>query len=416
MQTDKLNAWLNQQRISNKLKIKKKSYQDLKQWKFKEKLIHHKKNNFFSIRPFLFSLKTKKWFQPLIIQKEQGILGIIKKKIKDTNYYLLQSKIEPGNINGVQISPTVQATKSNYLRKHKGKKTVFLDYFLNKKNVKVLSSLKLSEQGSRFLDKKNKNILIEVNNFPKKLKKNFCWLTTQNIKYLISKKNIINMDTISVFSSVIKKNYFDIPINTKKDLKSKYDKFNDKFYLKRYPITFKKLKKWKITNFSIYDLSKEFFTIFFINVKANSREVKSWEQPIVSDHKISLNGFLTCKINKTTHYLLKIISEAGRNQPVYTSTISEKNHNFKSSKKLDYKSLFISKNYLLDIINSDEGGRFLKNETRNIICEVKDHKKIQIKDNFIWASHNQMIELISQNKMSIEARNLFASYNIDKIK
>ena len=166
MQTDKLNAWLNQQRISNKLKIKKKSYQDLKQWKFEEKLIHHKKNNFFSIRPFLFSLKTKKWFQPLIIQKEQGILGIIKKKIKDTNYYLLQSKIEPGNINGVQISPTVQATKSNYLRKHKGKKTVFLDYFLNKKNVKVLSSLKLSEQGSRFLDKKNKNILIEVNNFP----------------------------------------------------------------------------------------------------------------------------------------------------------------------------------------------------------------------------------------------------------
>ena len=136
----------------------------------------------------------------------------------------------------------------------------------------------------------------------------------------------------------------------------------------------------------------------------------------MSDHKISLNGFLTCKINETTHYLLKVIIEAGRNQPVYTSTISEKNHNFKSSKKLDYKSLFISKNYLLDIINSDEGGRFLKNQTRNIICEVKDHKKIQIKDNFVWASHNQMIELISQNKMSIEARNLFASYNIDKIK
>ena len=416
MQTDKLNAWLNQQRNSNKLKIKKKSYQDLKQWKFKEKLIHHKKNNFFSIKPFLFSQKTKKWFQPLIIQKEQGILGIIKKKVKDTNYYLLQSKIEPGNINGVQISPTVQATKSNYLRKHKGKKTIFLDYFLNKKNVKILSSLKLSEQGSRFLDKKNKNILIEVNKFPKKLKKNFCWLTAQNIKYLISKKNIINMDTISVFSSVIKKNYFDIPINTKKDLKSKYNKFNNKFYQKKYPITFKNLKKWKITNFSIYDLNKDFFSIFFIDVKANSREVKSWEQPIVSDHEISLNGFLTCKINDTTHYLLKIISEAGRNQPVYTSTISEKNHNFKSSKKLDYKSLFISKNYLLDIINSDEGGRFLKNQTRNIICEVKDYKKIQIKDNFIWASHNQMIELISQNKMTIEARNLFASYNIDKIR
>jgi len=35
---------------------------------------------------------------------------------------------------------------------------------------------------------------------------------------------------------------------------------------------------------------------------------------------------------------------------------------------------------------------------------------------YIWASHNQVVELISKNLLSIEARNLFASFNIDKIK
>ena len=70
----------------------------------------------------------------------------------------------------------------------------------------------------------------------------------------------------------------------------------------------------------------------------------------------------------------------------------------------------------LDIVNSDEGGRFFKNQTRNIICEIKNHKKLSVNKNFIWASHNQVVTLIKQNKMTIEARKLFASYNIDKIK
>ncbi len=415
MQTNKLIAWLNKQKKINKLKIKKKRYQNLIQWKFDENLIYHKTKNFFSIKPFLCTQGNVTWFQPLIIQKEQGILGIIKKKIKNKSYYLLQTKIEPGNINGVQISPTVQATKSNYLRKHGGKKTIFLDYFLKKKKVKILSNLKLSEQGSRFLNKKNRNILIEVKKFPNKLKENFCWLSKENIKYLIGKKNIINMDTISVFSSVIKKNQFDLPINTKKDLNLKLNKYNHKLIQQRFPIKFKDLKNWKIRNFSISDIKKNFFSIFFIDVKANSREVINWEQPIISDHYVSLNGFLTSQINKTTHYLLKVINEAGRNQCQFTSTISEKNFTFKLPKKVDFKSFFYKKNYLLDIINSDEGGRFLKNQTRNIICEVKEYKKINIKDKFIWASHNQIVELINQNKITIEARNLFASYNIDKI-
>ena len=48
------------------------------------------------------------------MQNEIGILGIIK-NIK-TNKYLLQAKVEPGKINKIQISPTVQATRSNYSR------------------------------------------------------------------------------------------------------------------------------------------------------------------------------------------------------------------------------------------------------------------------------------------------------------
>ena len=51
-----------------------------------------------------------------------------------------------------------------------------------------------------------------------------------------------------------------------------------------------------------------------------------------------------------------------------------------------------------------------------MIVFLKNKKDIKVKNNYIWASHNQVIELINKNLISIEARNLFASFNIDKIK
>ena len=155
MNTNELTNWVKTQKKLNKIQIKKKEINSLKDWIFEQNIIFHKTRNFFSIKPFLIKQKNKEYYQPLIVQKEHGILGIIKQKKRGKDYYLLQSKIEPGNINGIQISPTVQATESNYLRKHGGKKTLFLDYFLKKKKKSnFISKIKLSEQGSRFLKKK----------------------------------------------------------------------------------------------------------------------------------------------------------------------------------------------------------------------------------------------------------------------
>ena len=416
MNTNKLIDWLKSQKKSNKIRIKKKKINLLRDWIFKDNIIFHKSKNFFSIKAFLFQQKNKKRFQPLILQKEHGILGIIKQNKKGKDYYLLQSKIEPGNINGIQISPTVQATKSNYLRKHGGKKTLFLNYFLKQqKKIKIVSKIKLSEQGSRFLNKKNWNILLETDKINIPLKKNYCWLTKENIRYLINKKNMLNMDTISVLSSAIKKNLNENLITSNNNLKNRLNQFDKNIKSTRKIISFDSLKGWKIKKNSISDIKNKYFSIFFIDVIANLREVNKWEQPILSDHSSSLNGFLVSKINNTKHYLLKIINEPGFDQSKYTSTIFEKNFNLNSRKNIKFLSFFKKNNCLMNLVNSDEGGRFLNNQTRNLINEIKDYKKINLNKNFIWASHNQVIDLIKQNKITIEARNLFACYNIDKI-
>jgi hypothetical protein len=70
---------------------------------------------------------------------------------------------------------------------------------------------------------------------------------------------------------------------------------------------------------------------------------------------------------------------------------------------------------MLNKKSSDEGGRFYKNEVHNIVCSIKKYNTINNK-NYLWISHNQINELIKKDMLTLEARNLFGYYNIEKLK
>ena len=117
-------------KIKENIYFKKKQIKlkEAKYWEF-EDAISHKSNKFFQIYGYYINKnfpRIKKFYQPLISQKEIGYLVIFQAKLKNKNFFLLQLKAEPGNKNIIQLSPTIQATKSNYTRVHGGKKTKYL--------------------------------------------------------------------------------------------------------------------------------------------------------------------------------------------------------------------------------------------------------------------------------------------------
>ena len=65
---------------------------------------------------------------------------------------------------------------------------------------------------------------------------------------------------------------------------------------------------------------------------------------------------------------------------------------------------------------SDEGGRFFHCQIRYLALTFDKNFKIDIPPHYIWVSQNQMIKLIKNKKIDIEARLLFGSLNIDKLK
>lgn len=137
--------------------------------------------------------------QPVIIQDEIGYLGMIRKRINGETHYLMQYKIEPGNINKIQISPTIQATKSNFTQKHGGKKPAYLEYFVNADKYRIVVDQIQSEQSSRFLAKRNRNIIIEIDEDIELLPSHE-WMTLKQIKELMRYDNLVNMDTRTVLS------------------------------------------------------------------------------------------------------------------------------------------------------------------------------------------------------------------------
>lgn len=410
--------WLNRQHKIQKLNIKKIKLSFVKGWIINKKHIVHKSGKFFKI--IGLSVKTnfykKNWDQPIIYQNEIGILGILK-NIK-TKKYLLQAKVEPGNINKVQISPTVQATKSNYMRVHGGKSTPYLNFFMKKKN----NFSHQSEQAFRYLNKFNANIIVKIS---KKIKllETFRWFSKKEIVYLLNKKNIINMDTLSVFSCFLKKNKKDKPLNNLNKINIWLKKLNNKFYLRVKKINISKLKYWITSPMKIKHKTNNFFSIIGIKVKTNKREINEWSQPIIQGMNLAFAGFLTKKFNNTEHYLCRYILKPGARSNTFSCTINtSKIKNFTKNKQLSnfQKEIFTKyfltrKKKLYDNILSDEGGRFYQSQIRYVAYNLKKNDNIELPFNYVWLSYNQMIDLINKRKIDIEARLLFGIINIKRI-
>ena len=182
--------WINHQRNSHEFSIKKIDLESLDKWiidEFKSEL-NHESGGFFQIeglRVRASSFKVNEWDQPIINQKEIGYLGFITKKINGVLHFLTQAKIEPGNIGGIQLSPTLQATKSNCLGLHKGKKPLYLNYFKNATSENIIIDTLHSEIGCRFLKKRNRNIIININENIE-VEDGFKWMTLKDLKKLMS--------------------------------------------------------------------------------------------------------------------------------------------------------------------------------------------------------------------------------------
>ncbi len=204
--------WYNGVKNRSTMTVKEIPLKDCDNWSFSldNNDIFHNTKKFFSIIGIRVSSTEREvgsqgWSQPIIKESnfDGGIVGLIRKRINDIPYYLVEAKAEPGNYNLIQISPCLQATFSNIQQFHGGRKPYFVDYFLNpeKNNARLLFEQWMSEDGGRLYKKRTKGMIIEISkDHDIEIGENFKWVSLFNIKELIKCETCINPHLRSLLS------------------------------------------------------------------------------------------------------------------------------------------------------------------------------------------------------------------------
>lgn len=435
--TEDIFLWLEERKRNLEVRLEKIQLNECEPWYYDEcsGMIRNTKGTFFQITGLRWSKHTGETVeQPIILQEEIGFLGIICCKINGVWHYLMQAKIEPGNVNNVQVSPTIQATKSNFTQQHGGAKPAFLDYFINMSSDKVLVDQIQSEQSSRFLGKRNRNVILMED---RQLEEppTHRWMTLPQIKELMKYDNLVNMDTRTVLSCipyVLLGDEGDVPFKNKlyfhktarsldrQTIVNLYKQINDYKMFQRgriEKIPLFDLRDWRMDAGEFYHINGYPFKLIFCNISIEGREVTEWKQPLFAATGIATFGLICCDVDGMLKFLVKIKPEVGCFDGVEIGpTIQEEAGSVAIDdcvSRLFWDRLKKKTGVLSDVLLSEEGGRFYQEQNRNVIISINKDELPTIPEGYVWSDYGTLNILTQINNcLNIQLRNLLSILEI----
>ncbi|MBR3056978.1 MAG: NDP-hexose 2,3-dehydratase family protein [Clostridiales bacterium] len=408
----------------------------------KDGFIRNRKNTFFQLAGFRQMENGQVVCeQPVIIQDEIGYLGIICKVIDGTLNFLMQAKVEPGNINVIQISPTIQATKSNFTQSHGGKAPAYLDFFAHARDYEIVVDQIQSEQSSRFLRKRNRNILINVGDSEVEVLDSHKWMTLGQIKELMKIDNLVNMDSRTVLSCIpysimtledgeyekieelfddkaLFRSMFESAENVLPKIFNTINNYKMYSDLKHELIPLSELSNWEINENEIICKSPYDFKIVYCQIEIEGREVRCWEQPLVEAIGMAVFGLFTTVKDGCRYFLVKAKPEVGcfdgiELGPVVQMEPSNPGNHLDSVETLFMEKLGKGEGVLKDVILSEEGGRFYHEQNRNAIIEIGQDELSDLPEGYFWVRFSTLNKMVQFNNfLNIQLRNLTSLLDI----
>ncbi len=413
--------WFATRQLANPYRVEPAPLEQLDNWHCDQDTgdVLHRSNRFFAIRGLDVRTDHREvpgWTQPIIDQPEVGILGILTRTFDGIPHYLLQAKMEPGNLNGLQLSPTVQATYSNYTGVHRGSAVPYIEHFTDRRRSQVVYDALQSEQGAWFLHKRNRNMIVQ-SSVDVPVRDNFCWLTREQLVRLLREDNLLNMDSRSVLSGITGEMHSaggGPPLHSATQLLSWLTEARVRYRLQRATIPLSAARGWIRAAGQIAHADGKFFRIIGVDVQATHREVARWSQPMLAPCRSGLNAFLGRRIADRFHVLVQARTEAGTFDVVELSpTVSCTPANYRGlpadrqPRFLDAALAAEPAQILFDATHSEEGGRLYHAENRYLVADLGEDFPLDVPDDYIWMTPGQLSGLARHgNVVDVAARSL----------
>ncbi|MER6382160.1 NDP-hexose 2,3-dehydratase family protein [Streptomyces sp. NPDC001127] len=417
---DGFREWWHWQQVADASRVRRIAFDQLRSWSFHAETgnLVHDSGGFYTIeglRVHRDSGPVHAWTQPVIHQPEIGILGLVAKEFDGVLHFLMQAKMEPGNFGGLQLSPTVQATRSNYRRLHSGRAVSYIDYFTGAHRPSVLADARQSEQGSWFYRKRNRNVIVEVTDAVDVLD-GFRWLTLGQLHHLLEFDDLVNMDSRSVLAC-LPFAFAGEPAGQREvstELLSWITEARSRHEVTAERIALSEVTGWKTLPDRITHEDGAFFDIIAVDVTTEGREVHSWTQPLLAPRGVGVAAFLVRRTESGPHVLVGTRVEAGAADVLELGpTVQCTPENYvvlPGGPEVPFLSHVLQApkpRVLFDTVLSEEGGRFHHARNRYMLVEVPPEAELPESSDHRWVAMSELAGLIRHSHyLNVEARTL----------
>ncbi|WP_141579117.1 NDP-hexose 2,3-dehydratase family protein [Actinomadura sp. WMMA1423] len=414
-------GWLAARRRDCRARVRRIPFAELDGWSFADGTgdLRHRSGRFFSVEGLDVTLGDTGWQQPIIVQPEIGILGILAKEFDGTLHFLMQAKMEPGNPHLVQLSPTVQATRSNYTKAHGGAGVKYLEYFLHPRRGRVLSDVLQSEHGSWFYRKRNRNMIVEVDgDVP--AGDGFRWFTLGQLGALLRRDNVVNMDARTVLAGAPMPHPERRALASDIDLLSWFTWERARHDVRARRIPLRQVAGWLRDARSVHRADQRFFRVVAVAVENAEREVSGWTQPLIEPVGPGIVGFAYRAFDGVPHVLVHARVEGGfLDTAELGPTVQCVPENYARPPAVErppFLDLMLDADparIRYEAVHAEEGGRFLNAESRYLIVEA-DESAIPAEPppGYHWVTPGQLNWLAGHSRyVNVQARTLLAALN-----
>ncbi|MCX4469513.1 NDP-hexose 2,3-dehydratase family protein [Micromonospora sp. NBC_01655] len=424
LSTEDFADWLAGRGRANQFRVDRIPFAELQDWSFDGRTgnLGHRSGRFFTVEGLHATVDGPpgEWHQPIIRQPEVGILGILAKEFDGVLHFLMQAKMEPGNPNLLQLSPTVQATRSNYSKVHKGADVRYIEYFTRGLDRRrVLADALQSEHGSWFYHKSNRNMVVEVTeDVP--LHDGFCWLTLGQIATLLRLDNVVNMDSRTVLACLPFTDRAEAALHSDTELLSWFTAQRAGHDVRATPVPLAGLPGWVRDEYTIAHEQERYFKVVAVSVVAGNREVTRWTQPLFEPCGTGVTAFLSRRIGGVRHVLAHARVEGGfldtvELGPTVQCTPGNYAHLGDAARPpfLDLVLGADPASIRYEARHSEEGGRFLNAESRYLVVDVAESQvPLDPPAGYLWVTPGQLTSLVRHNHyVNVQARTLLACLN-----
>jgi oxidase EvaA len=419
--TSDVTDWLAARKRAGQARVRQIPFAELDGWSFTADTgnLRHRSGRFFSIEGLDVVRPSTEWQQPIIVQLEIGILGILAKEFDGVLHFLMQAKMEPGNPNLVQLSPTVQATRSNYAKAHGGAGVKYLEYFIQRDPDRVLTDVLQSEHGTWFYHKRNRNMIVEAEgDVP--FDEDFRWFTLGQLGALLHQDNVVNMDARTVLASAPMTRPELGALSSDTDLLAWFTGERARHDVLARRIPMRQLAGWRRDAHSIHRVDGRFFRVVAVAVEGANREVASWTQPLFEPVGPGVVGFAYRRFGGVPHVLVNARVEGGLlDTAELAATVQCVPTNYAhlpAAQRPPFLDLMLNapqSRIRYAAVHSEEGGRFLNAESRYLIVETDESTTpAEAPPGCHWVTPGQLNWLAGHSRyVNVQARTLLAVLN-----